>query len=544
MANDPLRDDADDSRPVEGVTEPTRAEIEALVAATPPSGKRRPIGLLAATATFGALLFGYDTGVIAGALPFMYMPGAGGGLGLTDVEEGLVGGLLALGAATGAVVGGRLADRYGRRHNIMLLAVVFVIGTLGCTYSPHIGWLYAFRFILGFAVGGASSIVPMYLSESAPQRIRGPLVALDQFMIVFGQLMAYSANAAVSASRGGPQVQVEHDPTGHFAPGTWVPWDVARTIDDLVVAAGNGDAWRAMLVIGTLPAIALWMGMRMMPESSRWYAARQRYEEAIGSLKRIRDPERDNVAYEINHMVELRRLEANQTTWSLSKALSVRWSRRLIVIGCCLGFFDQLTGINTAMYYLPKILTAAGFSSASAITLNVFTGLASTIGAAVGIYLVGRLARRQVGIYQETGIVIALFSLALVFGFGIAPHLDESGAIASTVPAFLPWLVLILVGVFVFVKQSGTVNWVLVSEIFPARIRGSVQGVAVGAGWIMNAIVTFAFPLMIARLGPAWTYAIFGAINVVALLFYLKVVPETKHHSLEELEEQFRTRYA
>ncbi len=524
--------------------EPTRSEIDALVAATPASGTRRPIGLLAVTATFGALLFGYDTGVIAGALPFMSLPHEGGGLGLTDVQEGLVGGLLALGAATGAIVGGRLADRYGRRHNILLLAVVFIVGTLGCTYSPSIGVLYAFRFVLGFAVGGASSIVPMYLSESAPQRIRGPLVALDQFMIVFGQLLAYSANAAVSASRGGPRVQVGNDPSGQFAPGAWVPWDVARTVDELTVAAGNGDAWRAMLVIGTIPAIALWIGMRMMPESSRWYAARQRYEEAIGALKRIRDPRRDDIADEINQMVEVRRLEAAQPTWSLGEAWSVRWSRRLIVIGCCLGFFDQLTGINTAMYYLPKILMAAGFSSANAIMLNVVTGLASTIGAAVGIYLVGRLARRHVGIYQETGIVIALFSLALVFGFGIGPHLDASGAIASTVPSFLPWLVLGLVAVFVFVKQSGTVNWVLVSEIFPARIRGTAQGVAVAAGWLMNAVVTFAFPLMIARLGAAWTYAIFGAINVVALLFYVKVVPETKYHSLEELEEQFRTHYA
>ena len=524
--------------------EPTRAEIDTLVAATPASGPRRPIGLLAATATFGALLFGYDTGVIAGALPYMYMPQEAGGMGLTEVQEGLAGGLLAIGAATGAVLGGRLADRYGRRHNILLLAIVFILGTLGCTFAPNIGVLYVFRFILGFAVGGASSIVPMYLSESAPQRIRGPLVALDQFMIVFGQLLAYSANAAVSTSRGGPQVEVAADPAGQFMPGTWIPWDVARTLDQLTIAAGNGDAWRVMLVLGTLPAIALWIGMRMMPESSRWYAARRRYEDAIGSLKRIRDPHRDDVADEINQMVELRRLEAAQPTWSLRQAWSVRWSRRIIVIGCFLALFDQLTGINTAMYYLPKILTAAGFSSASAIMLNVVTGLAATIGAAIGIYLDSRFARRHVGIYQETGIVIALFSLALVFGFGIGPHLDESGVISSTVPAFLPWLVLALVGVFVFVKQSGTVNWVLLSEIFPARIRGAALGVAVGVGWIMNAIVTFAFPLMIAHLGPAWTYAIFGAVNVVALLFYLKVVPETKHHSLEELEEQFRTRYA
>lgn len=523
--------------------DPSPEDLAGLVAATPPAGPRRPIGLLVAVATLGSLLFGFDTGVIAGALPYLYLPHAGGGLALTPLHEGLVGGCLAIGAAVGAIVGGRLADRHGRRHNILLLAVVFVVGTLGSALSGSVLILSVFRFVLGFAVGGASSSVPMYLSESAPQRIRGPLVAVDQFMIVFGQLLAYSTNAALSASRGGPQVQVASDPTGRFAPGAWIPWDLGQHIQGLAIAAGNGDTWRYMLVLGTLPAIGLWIGMRLMPESSRWYAAKRRYQEAIGALKRVRDESRDDIAAEVQQMVEVQRAEGRQARWTLRQAWSMRWTRRVLLIGCFLGIFDQLTGINTAMYYLPKVLVAAGFSSADAITLNVVTGLASTIGAGIGIYLVSRLARRHVGIYQETGIVIALFSLALVFGFGIAPHLDATGAIAATVPAHLPWVVLGLVTLFVFFKQSGTVNWVLVSEIFPARIRGTAQGVAVGAGWIMNAAVTFAFPVMIAYLGPAWTFAAFGAFNVAALLFYLFIVPETKHLSLEQLEQQLRVRF-
>ena len=524
--------------------DPGPEELAELVASTPPSGKRRPIGLLVAVATLGSLLFGFDTGVIAGALPYLYLPHAGGGLALTPLDEGLVGGCLAIGAAVGAIVGGRLADRHGRRHNILLLAIVFIVGTLGSALSGSVLILSVFRFILGFAVGGASSSVPMYLSESAPQRIRGPLVAVDQFMIVFGQLLAYSTNAMLSASRGGPQVQVSSDPTGRFPAGEWIPWDLGQHIQGLVIAAGNGDTWRYMLVLGTLPAIGLWIGMRLMPESSRWYAAKHRYHEAIGALKRIRVEPRDDIAAEIDEMVEVQRVEGRQARWTLRQAWSARWTRRVLLIGCFLGIFDQLTGINTAMYYLPKVLVAAGFSSADAITLNVVTGLASTIGAGIGIYLVSRLARRHVGIYQETGIVIALFSLALVFGFGIAPHIDATGAIAATVPAHLPWVVLGLVTLFVFFKQSGTVNWVLVSEIFPARIRGTAQGVAVGAGWIMNAVVTFAFPLMIAYLGPAWTFAAFGTFNVFALLFYLFIVPETKHLSLEQLEQELRTRFA
>ena len=183
---------------------PTDQELRTLTEETPASGQARSVKLLAAIATFGSLLFGYDTGVIAGALPYMYMPHTAGGLGINEIEEGLVGGVLAIGAAIGAIAAGRLSDRNGRRHNILLLALVFIVGTLGCTFAPNVWVLYLFRFVLGLAVGGASATVPIYLSESAPTRMRGALVALDQFMIVFGQLLAYSMNAALSGPRGPP----------------------------------------------------------------------------------------------------------------------------------------------------------------------------------------------------------------------------------------------------------------------------------------------------------------------------------------------------
>lgn len=523
---------------------PSPQELREMVASTPPSGKKRSIGLLAMVATFGSLLFGYDTGVIAGALPFMYMPHAAGGLHLTSVEEGLVGGLLAIGAAFGAIIGGQLSDRYGRRHNITILAVIFIVGTLGCTFAPSIWVLYPFRFVLGWAVGGASATVPIFLAESAPARIRGPLVAIDQFMIVFGQLLAYSMNAWISSHNGGPQVQVESDPTGTFAAGSWHAWDEVSKISSVVVSEGNGDAWRYMLVLATIPAIALWIGIRMMPESSRWYAANGHYFEAIGSLKRVRDEQKDDVSEEIGQMVDIHRAESQQEKWTLRQTWKTKWTRKILLIGIFLGFFDQLTGINTAMYYLPKILHAAGFSSADAITLNVITGLASAVGAGVGLYLVGRFYRRHVGIYQEAGITISLTLLALVFGFGIAPHMDAEGNMLSSMPSFLPWTVLAIVAIFVFIKQSGTVNWILVSEIFPARVRGIGQGVAVGALWIMNAVVTFAFPVMISGLGPAWTYGVFAMINLVALFFYIKVVPETKTHTLEEIEQDLEERFS
>ena len=154
-----------------------------------------------------------------------------------------------------------------------------------------------------------------------------------------------------------------------------------------------------------------------------------------------------------------------------------------------------------------------------------------------------RRARRQVGIYQETGVTLALLALAIVVGFGISPYVQSDGTISQSIPTYLPWLVVVLVSLFVFAKQSGTVNWVLVSEIFPSKIRGVAQGFAVGCGWLMNAVVTWVFPVMITHLGATWTYVVFGLINVVSLCFYIFIVPETRGVSLETFEKNFSEKY-
>ncbi len=521
----------------------TPEKIEELVEQTPPSGKKRAMWALAAVATLGSLLFGYDTGVIAGALPYMYLPHAAGGLGMTTFEEGWVGGLLCLGAALGASFGGKLSDKYGRRHNLTLLAVVFIFGALGCTFSVNIGMLYAFRFILGTAVGGASATVPVFLSEAAPKHARGVVVAVDQFMIVAGQLLAYSMNAILAQYRGGPQAVVGHDPSGAFAQGSTHSWDQLQNVIGLTVAGGNGDTWRYMLVLATIPAIALGFGIRFMPESARWYASHLRVPQAIGSLKRVRDEQTDNIASEVDEMIEVQRAEAHQERWKLSRIWATAWTRKLLLIGIGLGVADQLTGINTAMYYMPKVLHAAGFSMTDSISLNVVSGVVAFIGSTVGFLFIAKFARRHVGIYQASSIVFFLTALAAIFHFFIQPFQTSDGEISGA-PAFAPVLVLVLVCLFVFAKQSGTVNWVLFSEIFPAKIRGTALGLAVGALWIANAVVAIVFPIMMKGLGGSLTYIIFAAFNVGTLLFYLKVVPETKDHSLEELELRFQETYS
>ena len=527
----------------------SRDKIQELVDKTPPSGRKRSLGLIALVATLGSLLFGYDTGVISAALPYMYLPHSADGLDINTVEEGLVGTFLCLGAAIGASVGGTLSDKYGRRHNITLLAAVFFFGALGCTFSPNIWILYFFRVVLGFAVGGASATVPVFLGETAPKRIRGTLVAVDQMMIVFGQFLAFSMNAVLTQIHGGPEATVSNDvvdSSGQVVAhaGETVSWESVQNLANVMVESGNGTTWRYMLVLASLPAIALWIGIRLMPESSRWYVANLRIPEAIGSLKRVRDEAKDGpIADELDEMIEVQRKEANQEKWGLGQIIGVKWTRHLLIIGIILGLADQFTGINTAMYYTPKVLSAAGLPMSDAISLNVVSGGISFIGSAVGLWLVTRFARRHVGIYQESSIVVSLGLLSAVFFFLIQPYQDADGNISGA-PSFAPYLVLLIVSVFVFAKQSGTVTWVLVAEIFPSKVRGTAMGLAVATLWIANGIVAFVFPIMMKQLGGAGTYLIFALINVGSLIFYMKFVPETKYHSLEELEERFEKEYS
>ena len=449
-----------------------------------PHSKR--LGLVAVVATFGGLLFGYDTGVINGALEPMKDD-----LGLTASTEGFVVSILIFGAAIGALIGGRLADKYGRRSNILMLACIFAFGTIGCVLSPTWEVLAFFRFILGLAVGGASATVPVYLAEVSPVETRGSMVTRNEVMIVSGQFAAFVINAIIFNIWG------EHD-----------------------------GVWRWMLLVAVLPAFALFFGMLKMPESPRWLTSQDRNEEALGVLKQIRSDERAEAEMDEVHRLAEEEKQAQTGGWA---DLAVPWIRRLVIIGIGLGVFQQFTGINSIMYYGSQLLEDAGFSAKAAIIANTANGLFSVLGITVGLLLMNKVNRRTM----------------LLVGFGLTTffHLLV-GLSAKFIPDsdIKPYFILLFVILFVFCMQAtiGPLVWLLLAEIFPLKIRSFAMGVCVFCLWSANAVVAFGFPPMVAAVGIASSFFVFAALGVLAWIFIYTMVPETRGVSLEEFEEEMR----
>lgn len=462
--------------------------------------KKHSMQAIAMVATLGGLLFGYDTGVIAGALPFMTDTVANGGLGLSPVTKGLVTSSLLFGAAFGALYGGRLSDRYGRRHNILLLAGVFFVGAIGTALAPSVAVMIAARIVLGLAVGGASATVPVYLAEIAPKELRGRLVAVDQLMIVTGQLLAYSTNAVLANV-----------------------WDGHST-------------WRWMLFLCSVPAIALWIGMHYMPETARWFACKTRFGEAAQVLKSTRRDGYD-VEGELTEMLTVAQESAAKREGGWSD-LKTPWIKRLVLIGVGIAVLQQLTGVNTLMYYAPTILTETGLGTNAALTATIANGVVSVIASAAGLWLVGRFRRRQLLIVGQLGIIASLAAIATTFGLMIQPSL----AAGTTPPIAGSYTVLAFMLCFLVFQQGAVspVTWVMLSEIFPMKMRGFGMGLAVFLMWIANAIISFSFPVLIDTFGGTGTFFVFAAVNVGTVIFSWRMVPETAHLTLEELEEEFR----
>jgi major inositol transporter-like SP family MFS transporter len=464
----------------------THDAVPTVTAEATPARHTKRLKVLTVVATFGGLLFGYDTGVINGALPYMTDD-----LGLTPTTEGVVTSSLLLGAAFGAFLGGRISDRRGRRTMILWLAVLFAIGTLICTFAPGVAVMVIGRVVLGLAVGGASVTVIAYLSEVSPAERRGRLVTQNELMIVSGQLLAFVCNAVLG--------------------GLW---------------GESGGVWRWMLVIATLPAVALWFGMLVMPESPRWLASKGRYAEALEVLRQVRDARRaESELAEVRALAEEDRA-AQTAGW---RDLAVPWIRRIVLIGLAIAVMQQITGVNSIMYYGTQILTQSGFERNAALVANIANGVISVLATFVGIWLLGKVRRRPMLIAGQIGtfsalLLVGVFSLVLPEGVGRAS------------------VVLLLTVTFLAFQQGAIspVTWLMLSEIFPLKLRGLGMGVCVLTLWIVNFLVGLLFPIMVAGIGISTTFFIFAALGVGSMFVARAVVPETKGRTLEQLELEFR----
>ncbi len=452
------------------------------------------VKIITVIATLGGLLFGYDTGVISGALLFM-----GPELGLTPATTGLVTSSLLVGAATGALLAGKMADKVGRRRIILVLAIIFIIGALGSAMAPNLTTMVILRMILGLAVGGAGTTIPVFIAEIAPANKRGQLVTVNELMIVTGQMLAYVSNFAFNQ--------------------VW----------------GGENTWRWMLGIASCPAVLLWLGMLFLPDTPRWYALNGRVAEARRVLEKTRSHQ--DVDWEMMEIEETLSSSSAEQKGSFND-LKIPWMRKVFLIGIGLAFFHAATAVNSIMYYAPTILENTGLTRDAALFATIGNGAISVIMVMFGIWLLGRVGRRKMVSVGQIGSTCCLFLIA-----GISAFMPEY--INGEINIIRSYLVLGGMLLFLCFLQGAyaPVLWLMLSEIFPSRIRGICMGGAVFALWGSNVFITMSFPVLLNAFGLSGAFSTYGIIGIIGSIFVLKFIPETKNRSLEQIEHYLKEKF-
>ena len=461
---------------------------------------RHIIFLIATVVATGGLLFGFDTGVISGAIPFLQ---SDWGIDNNDVEWITAAGLL--GAMLGAVCCGRLSDIFGRRKIILVSAVIFAVGALWSGLATDLTSLVFSRLFLGIAIGVASFTVPLYIAEIAPAKSRGRLVSMFQLMVTIGILLSYMS-------------------------------------DTFWADENKLDCWRWMFWAGVVPALVLLVGLCFVPETPRWLLSKGRLKECRKVLQKI-EPE-NTVNDLIGQMeVEIEKDRNSAVGW---RYLMQPWLRTPLMIAVCIMFFQQFVGINTVIYYSPKIFLMAGFESTlSAIWASVGIGIVNVVFTVISLYLVDRIGRRKLYFIGLSGIAFSVLCLSACFIY--ANQLGEIGR----------WLMVIFMFGYVafFAISIGPLGWLVISEIFPQKVRGLGTSIGSLAVWIFNCIVSFTFFKIIdffsipgteivvgqtTSENPAGAFFLYGFIAVLGLVWGYLFLPETKGLSLEEIEQKWR----
>jgi sugar porter (SP) family MFS transporter len=439
----------------------------------------RFVTMVSGISALAGLLFGYDTGVISGAILFVRKDFL-----LSTFQEEVVVAAVLLGAVAGAAFGGKLADVLGRRKLLIQVAILFIIGAIGTALAPTPTWLAIGRVVVGVAIGIASFTAPLYISEVSPPAIRGKLVSLNQLMITLGIVVSYLADYGLA----------------------------------------DKEAWRWMFGLAAIPALILLIGLLFVPESPRWLMSRSQDDQARAVLQRIR--ESDDVSSELAEIKADLSLQESGWRELLNPSL-----RLPLIIGIGLAIFQQFTGINTVIYYAPTIFQLAGLHSASAAILaTVGVGVVNVLLTIVALRLLDRVGRRPLLLYGLVGMVISLGVLGAAFLF----------ASSSSVVA---WLAVISLALYVacFAIGLGPVFWLLISEIYPLKIRGRAMGVATMMNWGSNLIVALTFLSLLHSLGRSATFWLYAVIGIVAWFFVYRLVPETKGRTLEQIDAEWHS---
>ena len=433
--------------------------------------------------SFGGILFGYDIGVMTGALPFLQSD-----WGLDDAAIiGWVTSGVMFGAIFGGALAGQLSDQFGRRKMILAAAVVFVLGSILCGLAPQDGVVYLViaRIFLGLAVGAASASVPAYMSELAPARLRGRLSGLNQTMIVSGMLISY-------------------------------------ILDFLLKDLPEAWAWRVMLATAAVPAVILYLGVLRLPESPRFLVKVGKENEALKVLHYIRRP--DEIDAELRSIKETAQIE-KQTAGNTSLATLFDGKYRYLVIaGVGVAAFQQLQGANAIFYYIPLIVEkATGNAASSALMWPIIQGVILVLGSLLFLVIADKFNRR----------------LLLTVGGTIMGVSFLLPAILNTVIEDAnPMMIVVFLSIYVAAYSFtwAPLTWVLVGEIFPMAIRGRASGIASSFNWIGSFAVGLLFPIMTALMSQDAVFAIFGAICILGVVFVRTRVPETRGRTLEDIE--------
>jgi MFS transporter, SP family, galactose:H+ symporter len=443
--------------------------------------RRGFVYVAAGVAALGGLLFGYDTGVISGAELFLKEQFTLS----TFALEVIVSGVLA-GAAVGALVGGRLADVFGRRRLLIATAIIFAAGAIVCAEAVAPWMLIAGRIVVGLGIGLSSGTVPVYISEVSPPESRGWTVSLFQLAITVGILLAYMVDYAFARVQG----------------------------------------WRWMFGLAVVPAAIFAVGMFFLPESPRWLARRGQMANARTVLARIRG------TADVDE--EMRAIEVTLSDAGEHGTLSDLFAssvRPALVVGIGLAVLQQVTGINTVIYYAPIIMQSAGISSASgAILATAGIGLVNVFMTLVSMWLIDRVGRRPLLLVGTAGMAITLGVLGMAF----------QGATRSTAST---WLAVASVMAYVasFAISLGPIFWLLIAEIYPLKIRSSAEGLAATFNWGSNLVVSLTFLTLLQVMGASLTFWLYGLLAVASWIFCFYLVPETKGRTLEEIEAFWHT---